>query len=191
MNNLVFNTVTVQALIQHVNNAAVVEPALHFIAIISTDMNTRAKYGTETPCCGAIVKALEIHSNHPDVVNLFLEDYSLLCIVIFNFIIIFFFRKVLYGCNALVTVATGNVFNRGLFGKAGACEQVKALLLKYQGSVQVAPMVCRAVFILASGSNEHRAKFAGLQQPIQQIINSKEFSDVAKKDAKDALRVVQ
>jgi hypothetical protein len=34
-------------------------------------------------------------------------------------------------------------------------------------------------------------KLNGVQQAIQQIINSKDFSDAAKKDAKDALRVVQ
>ena len=38
----------------------------------------------------------------------------------------------------------------------GACEEVKALMLKYQANVNVAPMICRAIFILVSGSNEHK-----------------------------------
>lgn len=49
-------------------SAAVVQHALHLIAIISGDLNTRAKYGAETPCCAAIVNALQIHSNSPEVV---------------------------------------------------------------------------------------------------------------------------
>jgi len=97
---------------------------------------------------------------------------------------------VLHGSAALVTVATGNANNRTLFGKAGACEAIKALLLKYPLDVNVTPMLCKAVFILASGSNEHKVKFNGLQPTLQNIINHKDFSEDAKKDAKDALRVV-
>lgn len=99
-------------------------------------------------------------------------------------------KQVLHGCAALVTVATGNANNRTLFGKGGACEAVKALLLKYHSDVNVAPTLCKAIFILASGCNEHKTKFNGLQPTIQSIINSKDFTEDDKKGAKDALRVV-
>ena len=79
--------VTIQALTVHMANSAVVQHALHFIAIISADLNIRAKYGSETPCCAAIVNALQIHKNSPEVVTadsvhiIIISKAALLCIL--------------------------------------------------------------------------------------------------------------
>jgi len=42
----------------------------------------------------------------------------------------------------------------------GACEEVKAAMLKYQSDVTIAPMICRAIFILVSGSSEHKVTYS-------------------------------
>jgi hypothetical protein len=127
------------------------------------------------------VSALQSNTENSEVVRVFVPS---------NINFYEFVEKVENACLALSTLCTGNAHNRNLFGKANACEHVKQLMAKYYQNPTVAQALCKAVFFLASGSTDHKAKFSGIQTYIQQIINNKEMPEATKKDAKDALRFV-
>lgn len=149
-----------QALAMHPDKPGVVLQMFHLIVLLAVEPSNRALFGTPQ-CCTAIIGAFKCQIESPEIIAA--------------------------GCHALSCILLGNAYNRTQMGQAGACEVIKVVVQKYAQHPGVAQVACAAVFSLAAGSLEHKARFNGLQPIVQQIERNPQTSPETRKEAHEAL----
>ena len=155
------------ALFYHQTDEKAVEVVLAVMNIAATDPNSRANYGSDTPCIPALCQSMRNLMESPAVLR--------------------------EGCLAMATIMNGNHFNRTEFGKNGAVELIAAVVRRYSGSPEHSDVVhaaCRAVFSLSAGHNQHKHQFVdiGVAGMLQAIANDPTMHEQARKEAVEALR---
>jgi len=147
----------------HMDNPASVEMVMAFMSIVAADPNSRATYGSDTPCCSAMVECVKRLIEYPNVVQ--------------------------QGCYAMATIMNGNAFNRGEYAKAGACQLVAAIMQKYAlSNHEVAHAGCRASFALVAGAPQHKELFASTKPVFMGLLQDPSVPDAVRNEASEALR---
>ena len=148
------------ALAIHPDKPGVAYQIFRLIVLLAVEPSNRPQLGVPE-CCNAVMNAFKCQIEEPEIIY--------------------------QGCRALCCILLGNAHNRAQMGAAGACEVIKVVVQRYHTHPAVAEAACAAVFSLAAGSLEHKAKFNGLQPLIQSILNNPQMTAEAKKEAREAL----
>jgi hypothetical protein len=149
----------------HPHHSPLMEQVFQLITVLAVEPGSRVIFGGQETSCVAIVGAMNTQMESPQVL--------------------------LHACVAINAVIMGNAFNRSCLGRAGACEIVKQLLLKYANILDVLQAASKAVFALASGNLEQKHRFNGIQPLFQAVLSSPQVPDEVKADVKEALLKVQ
>eukprot|EP01038_Epipyxis_sp_PR26KG_P012742 gene12742-17083_t len=150
------------ALSNHPTNRVLVEATMEVISTLALEPNCRANFGQSQYCFPALIKALQAMITYPEVIA--------------------------HGCYAIHTLCIGNGFNRNKLGQVGACELTKDILQRHGGNPVVAPAVCKSIFALVAGNNEHKAKFSPMVNFVQSIINNPAMPPETKNEARETLK---
>lgn len=149
----------------HPDNPDVMRQTFQLITYLAVEPNSRTYIGGQDFSCQAVVNSLNCQLEHP--------------------------QSLIHGYAALSAIIMGNAFNRNCLGKAGACEVVKAGILKYPTTLDLLQTACKSVFALAAGSLELKQRFQGIQPILHAALSSRDVPEPIKADIKEAFLKVQ
>lgn len=150
----------VATLQNHPDKTAVVGEVFQVLNLLALDATNRTAIGGQETCCRVIIQAISQQLDHPTV----LQNASL----------------------CVATVITGNAFNRNMLGRVGACEVLRAVVLRYPNDLDTLRAASKAIFHLAAGNLDHKAKFAGVGPVLQGILANPTIPDNLKTEIRDA-----
>lgn len=155
----------IMALQTHPHHTSLMDEAFKLISALAVEPGSRVIFGGQDRSCVAIVGAMNAQLESPVVMR--------------------------NACAAISAVIMGNAFNRVCLGRAGACEIVKAALIKHATMLDVLQAASKAVFALAAGNLEQKYRFNGIQPLFQAVLNSPQVPNEVKADVHEALLKVQ
>jgi hypothetical protein len=148
------------ALEAHPSCTALMNELFQVLVLLALDSSNRTALGAQERSCRATITALNQQLDHPMVLQ--------------------------HGATAVATLITGNAYNRNLLGAVGACEVLKAIVLKYPNDFSTVRAASRGIFALAAGNLDHKQRFAGILPILQAFLNNRSIPDDQKTEIRDA-----